>query len=171
VPPDSIRCTRSYSDVLATLENSRTRSTIIHRTVQCTTRLSGEPVEQRLPARQWSPAVVNSACQKSERRSQRTLDYPVQQDDKGSNSRPAPNPNDWPDVAHTRQCTVDVRWHIELSGAPIASSLHQRLWTWLGAINTPPTTSFISIQAFQTSHSTQEQKTPLQDTSNRLNPL
>jgi hypothetical protein len=101
VPPNSIQCTRPYNDELATLENSRTRSAIIHRTIRCATRLSGEPVEQRLPARQWSPAAVNSACQKSEHRSQRTPDYPVQQDDKGSNSRPAPNPNGWPDVAHT----------------------------------------------------------------------
>jgi hypothetical protein len=31
-----------------------------------------------------------------------------------------------------------VRWRTGLSGAPIASSLHQQLWKWLGAINTPP---------------------------------
>ena len=48
--------------------------------------------------------------------------------------------------------------------------LPQRLWKWLGAINTP-TTSFISFQAFQTMYSIQEQKTPLQDTSNRFDPL
>jgi hypothetical protein len=47
----------------------------------------------------------------------------------------------------------------------------QRLWKWLGAINIPPTTSFITIQAFQTLHSIQEQKTPRQDTSNRFDPL
>jgi hypothetical protein len=38
----------------------------------------------------------------------------------------------------------------------------------VGGYKYPPTTSFISIQAFQTSHSIQEQKPPLQDTSNRL---
>jgi hypothetical protein len=41
----------------------------------------------------------------------------------------------------------------------------------VGGYEYPPTTSFISIQAFQTPHSIQEQKTPLQDTSNRSNPL
>jgi hypothetical protein len=41
----------------------------------------------------------------------------------------------------------------------------------VGGYRYPPTTSFISIQVFQTSHSIQEQKTPLQDTSNRWNPL
>jgi hypothetical protein len=43
----------------------------------------------------------------------------VQQDDKDSNSRPAPNPNGCADVARTGQCIVT------------------RLWKWLGAINTP----------------------------------
>jgi hypothetical protein len=41
----------------------------------------------------------------------------------------------------------------------------------VGGYKYTPTTSFISIQTFQTSHSIQEQKTSLQDTSNRLNPL
>jgi hypothetical protein len=64
-------------------------------------------------------------------------DCPVQQDDKGSNGRPALNPNGCVDVARTGQCTVAVRWRTGLSGAPITSSLHQRLWKCLGAINTP----------------------------------
>jgi hypothetical protein len=126
-----------YNCEPATIGNSRARSTIIHRTVRCVTGLSGEPAEQRLPTRQRSTAAMNSACQKSERRSQRAPDCPVQQDDKGSNSRPALNPNSCADVARTGECTVPVRWRTRLSGAPIASSLHQRLWKWLGAINTP----------------------------------
>jgi hypothetical protein len=52
---------------------------------------------------------------------------PVQQDDKGPNGRPALNPNGYADVACTGQCTVVVLWRTGLSGAPIASSLHQRL--------------------------------------------
>jgi hypothetical protein len=46
-----------------------------------------------------TPATMNSASQKSERKSEGTglsgmaLDYPVPQEDKGSNGRPAPNPN------------------------------------------------------------------------------
>jgi hypothetical protein len=115
------------------------------RTVWCATELSGEPAEQRLPTRQRSPTTVNSACQKSEHISQRAPDYLMQQDDKGSNGRLAPNPNGCADMACTRQCTVAVRWRTGLSGAPIASSLNQQLWKWLGAINTfQPPHSYLS---------------------------
>jgi hypothetical protein len=70
---------------------------------------------------------------------------PVQQDDKGSNGQPVPNTNGCADVVRTGQCTVAVRWRTGLSGAPIASSLHQRLWKWLGAINTSqPPQSYLS---------------------------
>jgi hypothetical protein len=110
VPPDSVRRTRPYNSKPATVGNSRARSTIIHRTVRCATELSGEPAEQRLPTSQRSPTAVNSACQKSERRSQRAPDCPVWQDDKSSNSRLAPNPNGCADVARTGQCIVTVRW-------------------------------------------------------------
>jgi hypothetical protein len=48
VPPDSVRCTREPDSKLTTFRNSRSRSTIIHRTVQCSTGLSGAPAEQRL---------------------------------------------------------------------------------------------------------------------------
>jgi hypothetical protein len=66
-----------YNSKPATLGNSRARSTIIHRTVWCVTGLSGEPAEQWLPVRQQLSAQRNSACQKSERRSQRAPDCPV----------------------------------------------------------------------------------------------
>ena len=49
----------------ATLGKLEARSAIIHRTVRCATGLSGEPAEQRLPARQrLSPkaTVRNSAA-------------------------------------------------------------------------------------------------------------
>jgi hypothetical protein len=39
------------------------RCTIIHQTVQCATRLSSEPAEQQLPARQWSTGQMNSGEQ------------------------------------------------------------------------------------------------------------
>jgi hypothetical protein len=48
VPPDSVRCTREPDSKLATFGNSGNRSAIIHRTVQCSTELSGVPAEQRL---------------------------------------------------------------------------------------------------------------------------
>jgi hypothetical protein len=47
-PPDSVRCTRESNSKLASLGNSGSRSAIIHRTVRCSTGLSGVPAEQRL---------------------------------------------------------------------------------------------------------------------------
>jgi hypothetical protein len=47
-PPDSIRCTREPNSELATFGNSGSCSAIIHRTVRCSTGLSGVPAEQRL---------------------------------------------------------------------------------------------------------------------------
>jgi hypothetical protein len=47
-PPDSVRCTRELHSELLTFGNSRSHSAIIHRTVWCTTGLSGVPAEQRL---------------------------------------------------------------------------------------------------------------------------
>jgi hypothetical protein len=46
--PDSVRCTREPNSKLATFGNSGSRSAIIHRTVRCSTGLSGVPTEQRL---------------------------------------------------------------------------------------------------------------------------
>jgi hypothetical protein len=43
VPPDSVRCTRVDSLQLASFKNSGSHSAIIHRTVRCTTGLSGVP--------------------------------------------------------------------------------------------------------------------------------
>ena len=43
--PDSVRCTRVDSLQLASFGNSGSHSAIIHRTVQCSTGLSGVPVE------------------------------------------------------------------------------------------------------------------------------
>jgi hypothetical protein len=51
VPPDSVRCTREPNSELLTFGNSGSRSAIIHRTVRCSTGLSGVapdcPVRQR----------------------------------------------------------------------------------------------------------------------------
>jgi hypothetical protein len=41
VPPDSVWCTRESNSKLATFGNSGSRFTIIHRTVRCSTGLSG----------------------------------------------------------------------------------------------------------------------------------
>jgi hypothetical protein len=152
--PDCSVCHRTmfgapgpYNSKLATLGNLETCSAIIRRTVCCAIGLSGEPAEQRLPkptvdsakatVSNSTAAEVRAAKSEGIGLSSAAPDCLVQQDDKGSNSRPAPNLNGCADVARTGQCTVVVRWRTRLSSAPIASSLHQRLWKWLGAINIP----------------------------------
>jgi hypothetical protein len=50
VPPDSVRCTRVDHLKLASFGFSGSHSAIIHRTVRCSTRLSGVPVDQWLTA-------------------------------------------------------------------------------------------------------------------------
>jgi hypothetical protein len=47
-PPDSVRCTRELDSKLATFGISGSHSAIIHRTVRCSTELSGVPAEERL---------------------------------------------------------------------------------------------------------------------------
>jgi len=69
--PDSVRCTREFQSELTTFGNSRSRSPIIHRTVRCSTGLSGAPVEQRLlRANGRLQRAVNAlqCAQKSEQR-------------------------------------------------------------------------------------------------------
>jgi hypothetical protein len=70
VPPDNVRCTREPNSELLTFWNSGSRSVIIHRTIQCSTRLSGAPVEQRpLRANGRLQRAVNAlqCTQKSEK--------------------------------------------------------------------------------------------------------
>jgi hypothetical protein len=126
---DSVRCAPGQAPFeQATLKNSEARSAIIHRTVRCATGLSGEPAEQRLPARQRSTAKRYSAEQCRDR-SQRSPDCPVQQKGKRLQRSTAPNPNGRADVARTGQRTVTIQCATLLSGASIASSLCQ----WLGS--------------------------------------
>jgi hypothetical protein len=78
VPPDSVRCTREPNSKLATFGNSGSRFAIIHRTVRCSTGLSGTPAEQRLlRANGRLQRVVNAlqCAQKSEQsqKAHRTL--------------------------------------------------------------------------------------------------
>jgi hypothetical protein len=54
-------------------------------------------------------------------------DCPVPQEDKLSNGCLSQNPNGWVTWRHTGQSTVPVWWRTGLSGAPIDSSLPQRL--------------------------------------------
>jgi hypothetical protein len=91
----------------------RRSSAIIHRTVRCTTGLSGAPAEQRLSARNGRLCKVNSGIQMSEQRVRGAPDCPVPHEDRASNGRPAPSPNGRMTWRRTRHCPVT---HRTLSG-------------------------------------------------------
>jgi hypothetical protein len=129
--PDSVRCTREHDSELATFGNSGSRFAIIHRTVRCSTGLSDAPAEQRLHSANGRLQRYSARlrAQKSEQRQKahqkvnsnypvhhRTVRWPRSQKLQRS------NPNGW------------VTWlaHRTVSGAPCDSSLHQRLFWWLG---------------------------------------
>jgi hypothetical protein len=75
VPLDNVRCTREPDSKLATFGNSGSRSAIIHRTVRCSTGLSGAPAEQRLlRANGRLKRAVNALqCAQKSEQSQKTL--------------------------------------------------------------------------------------------------
>jgi hypothetical protein len=151
--PDCPVCHRTVSGALGlykcqttTLGKNKVRSAIIHQTVQCGTRLSGEPVGNGYPAPTVdckSTCHVNSAAveiraAKSEgtELSGVAPDCPVPQEYKAPTIDFAPNPNGWVTWRRTKQRTVPVRWCTGLSGAPIANSLPNVYGSgW--AINTP----------------------------------
>jgi hypothetical protein len=107
VPPDSVRCTREPDSKLATFENFGSHSAIIHRTVWCSTGLSGVPAEQRLL--------------RANGRLQRTLNAlqcaPARAEVRASARR------------HTGQSTGPVRCTTGLSGGPEVRSCNGRTLT------------------------------------------
>jgi hypothetical protein len=131
-PPDSVRCTREPNSELATFGNSGSRSAVIHRTVRCSTGLSGVLVEQRLlRANGRLQRAVNAlqCAQKSEQsqKAHRTVnsDCPVHH----WTVR-------WPRRQKLQRSNPNgrVTWlaHRIVSGVPCDSSLHQQLIWWLG---------------------------------------
>ena len=116
----------------------RRTSAIIHRTVRCT---SGATVicAQRSTLQS---VQLNSECQSRSQRgtglSGAAPDCPVPHEDKASNGRPAQISTARMTWLVHRTCPVCTG----LSGAPIASRLHQRLHNWMVAINTTPTGHF-----------------------------
>jgi hypothetical protein len=126
-----VRCTRELNSELLTFGNSGSRSAIIHRTIRCSTGLSGVPAEQRLlrangrlqrtlNALQCAAARAEVRARARRRTGQSTgpVRWPRRQKLQWS------NPNGrvtW--LAHRT---------VGLSGAPCDSSLHQRLIWWLG---------------------------------------
>jgi hypothetical protein len=96
-----------------------------HRTV------SSAPPEQQLSARNGRLCKVNSGIQMSEQRVRGAPDCPVPHEDRASNGRQAPCPNDRMTWRHTGHCPVRP--------SPAAFS---NGYIWLVAINTSPTDHF-----------------------------
>jgi hypothetical protein len=120
IPPDTIRC--NWPGALRTGHSREFRGVLRYNSPDSP---AGEPAEQTAP---HVPTVDCKTLQcgtmprqKLERRSQRSPDCPVQQKDKRLQRSTTLNPNGCTDVARTR-----------LSGAPIASSLCQRLGSGWG---------------------------------------
>jgi hypothetical protein len=141
-PPDSVRCTREPNSELATFGNSGGRSAIIHRTVRCSTRLSGALSGATTPSangrlqRYRNSEQCSLRAQKSEQASEGAPDneqwlsgappdYPVAQLSEAPTVR-TQRPGD---VAGAPD---SVLWRTGLSGAPYDRSLHQRSTWWLG---------------------------------------
>jgi hypothetical protein len=142
VPPDSVRCTRVINFELASFGNLGSHSAIIHRTVWCSTGLSGVPAEQRLlraNGRLQGTVKANSArlhTQKSEQAPEGAPDS--EQDLSGAppdcllaqlSKAPTVGTQRPGDMAGAPD---SVRWRTGLSGAPYDRSLHQRPYWWLG---------------------------------------
>jgi hypothetical protein len=131
----------------ATLGNSRVHSSIIHRAVRCATRLSGEPAEQRLSARNGRLCQLNSAAtvprrsQSRKSEGHRTVRYGTRLSGaarrQSSNGRSSYEPLRLGDVAahRTRNSACPVAHRTVLCAHHHQPA--QRLWKWLRAINTP----------------------------------
>ena len=121
-----------YRVQTTTLGFQPARSAIIHRTVWCTGGVTSTSCNSRLQklknrgtVRGRAERIVRGAPDTEQCLSSAAPDCPVPLEDKASNGQKLPNPNGW------------VTWlgHRTVSGAPIDSSLPQRLNWWLGAIN------------------------------------
>jgi hypothetical protein len=142
VPPNSVRCTREFHSELATFGNSGSHSAIIHRTVRCSTGLSGVP----------SGATTTSANDRLQRyRNSERCSLRAQKSEQALEGAPDSEqclsgaPPDCPVAQLSEAPTVrtqrpgdvvgapdSVRWRTRLSGAPYDRSLHQRSTWWLG---------------------------------------
>jgi hypothetical protein len=152
-PPDSVRCTWEPNSELATFGNSGSRSAIIHRTVLCSTGLSGVPAEQRLHnANDHLQRAVNAlqCAQKSEQsqKAHRTVN---------SDCLVHQRTVRWSSCQKLQQSEPNgrVTWlaHRTMSGAPCDNSLHQRLLWWLGyKYPQPPTIHCIQVFSLHTSY-------------------
>jgi hypothetical protein len=128
VPPDSVRCTREPNSELATFGNSGGHSAIIHRTVWCSTGLSGVPAEQRLLRANGHLQRTLNALQCAAARAEVRARARRRTGQSTGSVR-------WPSCQKLQRSEPNdrVTWlaHRTVSGAPCDSSLHQRLLWWL----------------------------------------
>jgi hypothetical protein len=156
VPPDSVRCTRAVHSELCSFGFLRRSSAIIHRTVRCTSGLFGVAAGQQLSARngrlcksKQCNADVRAEGQRGTGQSGVAPDCPMLHEDKASNSRPAPSPNDRVTWWRTGHCPVahrTVRCAHRQQPSPTTT-------IWLVAINTTPTGHFKGWESKQHSKS------------------
>jgi hypothetical protein len=142
---------------------------VCHRTIRCATGLFGEPAGNGYPA----PTVDSTKCYsvlqcQAEVRGHQTVRCRKNTKLQRSTQLRTLTVGCRGGAPDKEQCLSGGTPNCPVCPLPAASPTAMEV---VGGYKYTPTTSFISIQAVQTSHSIQEQKTPLQDTSNRLSPL
>jgi hypothetical protein len=143
----AVRCTREFHSELATFGNLGSHSAIIHRTVRCSTGLSGVPAEQRLSAptvvcngysEQWTVLTARTESEQA----------PESAPDSEQDLSGAP-----PDclVAHLSEApTIGTQRPGDVAGAPdsVRCAIRQKpsptVTLVVGAINTPNHPHFIA---------------------------
>jgi hypothetical protein len=134
---------RNSNSELVSLGNSGSHSAKIHRTVRCSTGLSGVPAEQRLLQRQRSSATALNTLQCATESEQHQKAHRTVHSDCPVHHRTVR----WPrrQKLHRPNPNSQVTWlaHRTVSGTPFDSSLHQTALV-VGAINTPTTSPFIA---------------------------
>jgi hypothetical protein len=123
-PPNSVRCTRVNQLKLLSFRFYRRSSAIIHRTVRCTSGATAICAQRSTLQSEQCNSDVRAAVRGAP-------DCPVPHEDKASNGRPAPGPNDKMTWRRTGHCLVRP--------SPAAFSTAT---IWLVAINTTPTGHF-----------------------------
>jgi hypothetical protein len=185
VPLDSVQCTRDSNSELLTFGNSGGRSSIIHRTVRCSTGLCSvahRTVRCASGATATSAPTVTCNCiqcatvRAEVRLAPEGAPDSLQDLSGAPPDCPAAHKTEAPTVRIQRLGDVagapdSVRWRTGLSGAPCDSSLHQTASLVVGAINTPNHPPFIASKfsdfphlpraiAFNTRHTKEIKSSP-----------
>jgi hypothetical protein len=160
VPPDCVRCTREFQSELATFGNLGGRSAIIHRTVRCSTGLSGVPSGATVVYN--GTGTVNSVHCTRRSQSRRQKAHRTVNSDCPVHHRTVR----WPHLSELQRSEPNglVMWlaHRTVSGGapdcPVrhttAASTNGHFGGW--GYKYPPTTTLQCIQVFQPSNLIQE---------------